>query len=271
MDKTYKKYPIEEKIAEYINILGRFCGKRDIKILNADELKNKYKIDKTDIMVLFGGSIIAGGDVLADAMKKGIAEKYIVVGGMGHTTEYLRKEMHEVYPAVITANLSEAEIFAAYLKEKYNLNPDFLETESTNCGNNISYLLKLLKRQNIKFSNILISQDAAMQYRMETVLKKYMPEISVINFAAYSATAAVRDGELIFIEDISGMWKMKDYITLLMGEIPRLTDNKSGYGPMGKNYIIHVDIPAEVENAFNELKKIYGTLIRRADQRYSSK
>ena len=42
------------------------------------------------------------------------------------------------------------------------------------------------------------------------------------------------------------MWNIDKYIELLMGEIPRLTDNINGYGPQGKDFIAHVDIPQEV-------------------------
>lgn len=260
-----------EKTANYINILGEFCGKRNINSLEQKELAEKYNIKQADVMVLFGGSIMAGGDVLAKAMKKHAARKYIIVGGAGHTTEKLREKIHNKYPDIVTANLTEAEIFAGYLKYKYALQPDFLETESTNCGNNITYLLKLLQRENIKFNNIIITQDASMQYRMEAVLRKYLPDINVINFAAYKTNVKVCGDKLSFAEDISGMWSMKEYVTLLMGEIPRLTDDKNGYGPMGKNYISHVDIPDKVKAAFAELKKVYGGLIRQANERYASK
>lgn len=40
-------------------------------------------------MVLFGGSIIAGGDILAEAIQNEVAKKNIIVGGAGHTTETL--------------------------------------------------------------------------------------------------------------------------------------------------------------------------------------
>lgn len=54
---------MKEKTAEYINVLGRFCGKRDIPSLRKEELKKKYDIDQADVMVLFGGSILCGGDL----------------------------------------------------------------------------------------------------------------------------------------------------------------------------------------------------------------
>lgn len=77
-----------EQVAKNINILGCFCGKRDVEALTASHLQDQYGWKRADVMVLFGGSIVSGGDVLAAAMKNGIAEKYVIVGGAGHTTVY---------------------------------------------------------------------------------------------------------------------------------------------------------------------------------------
>ncbi len=66
------------------------------------------------------------------------------------------------------------------------------------------------------------------------------------------------------------MWDMDRYITLLMGEIPRLSDNADGYGPKGKGYITHVDIPKEAEDAFEELKREYADMVRAANPLYAS-
>ena len=136
-------------IVKNINILGQFCGKRDISELTSEQLKNKYGIEQADVMVLFGGSILCGGEIMANAMKNKIAKKYVIVGGAGHTTETLRVKMHEEFPNIETDGLPEAQVFAKYLKHQYNLEADFLECKSTNCGNNITYLLELLKDHGI--------------------------------------------------------------------------------------------------------------------------
>ena len=254
-----------KNVAKNINILGRFCGKRDIEDLTAEELNSKYGMTQADVMVLFGGSIMCGGDVLAKAMKNKIAKKYVIVGGAGHTTETLRVKMHKEYPDIETAGLPEAEIFAKYLKYRYGLEPDFSECKSTNCGNNITYLLDLLKENKVDFKSIIISQDATMQHRMEAGLRKYAEEdVQIINYAAYSANVIVEDGELKYYNDIWGMWDINRYISLLMGEIPRLSDNENGYGPKGKDFIAHVDISDEVKHAFHELCNEYSELIREA-------
>ncbi|MDI2091081.1 hypothetical protein [Commensalibacter oyaizuii] len=41
---------------------------------------------------------------------------------------------------------------------------------------------------------------------------------------------------------------------MLLDEIPRLRDDKNSYGPKGKNFIAHVDMPEDVENAYYHLK-----------------
>ena len=75
------------------------------------------------------------GDVLADAMKNQIAEKYVIVGGAGHTTETLRQCVREEHPELDVDGKPEAEVFQKYLNAVYNCHADYLEIKSTNCGN----------------------------------------------------------------------------------------------------------------------------------------
>lgn len=258
-------------IADSINTLGDFCGLRDVYALTPELLKAKYNIGRADVMVLFGGSIMCGGDVLASAIKNRIAKKYVIVGGAGHTTETLRQKVQTEYPFITTAGLPEAVVFQNYLKYKYGLEADYLETESTNCGNNITYLLQLLRRHHIGFKSIIISQDSTMQHRMYAGLRKYLSdEIVIINYAVYHAEVKVQNGKLAYTSNIPGMWEMERYIELLLGEIPRLSDNAGGYGPKGKNFIAHVDIPENVRQAFGTLRSDSGIGIRAANPLYAS-
>lgn len=258
-----------EKTAANINTLGAFLGKRDLPVLNRQALWETYQISQADVMVLFGGSILNGGRVLAEAMKDQTAKTYVIVGGEGHTTETLRQKMHREFPDLETAGLPEAKVFAAYLERQHGLAVDFLECDSTNCGNNITYLLALLKEKGIPFQSIILAQDATMQRRMEAGLQKYVgTDVTIINYAVYQAEVAAKGGELVFKEDIWGMWEMERYISLLMGEIPRLSDEEGGYGPKGKDFIAHVDIPGEVRAAFEELREVYG--VREANPLYAS-
>lgn len=114
-------------------------------------------------------------------------------------------------------------------------NADALETQSTNCGNNITYLLELLEREKIPCRSIILCQDATMQRRMEMGLRKYRPQgMEIINYAAYQAEVVAQGSQLTYREAIPGMWTVDRYVNLLMGEIPRLTDNDAGCAPTAK-------------------------------------
>lgn len=260
-------------IAADINTIGRFCGPRDLKELTQECLFQTYGIRKADVIILFGGSIASGGDVAASAVHHGIATRLMISGGAGHTTDSLRQQFQPLIPGSDLCEAMEADIFTAYLRQQYQIIPDYIERTSTNCGNNVTNTLDILKNQRISPKHIILIQDAAMQRRMEAGFRKYLDDNTVmINYASYRTDVIVRDGRLAFEQDdIWGMWDMNRYITLLMGEIPRLADNADGYGPNGKNFIAHVELPDDVLIAFERLKEHYGGYIRSADLRFASK
>lgn len=265
-----KDFFMNQQIVKDMNVLGAFCGKRDIQKLSTIELNQKYGIKQVDVMVLFGGSILCGGDLLAEAIQNKIAKQYVIVGGFGHTTETLRQKVQAIYPTIHTDGCSEAEIFQQYIHTRYGLTVDHLECRSTNCGNNITYLLELLKEKQIDFENILLCQDATMQRRMEAGMRKYVSDsIQVLSYATYQVKVIEQENQWNYDNQPYGMWEMERYVTLLMGEISRLSDNEEGYGPKGKNFIAHVEIPKDVMEAFERLKKVYGEKIREANPLYA--
>ena len=80
-------------LSQAINILGDYCGVRDIDDLTQTALEQSFGFNQADIMVLFGGTIISGADVFAKAMQAKLAKTTIIVGGAGHTTDTLRQKM----------------------------------------------------------------------------------------------------------------------------------------------------------------------------------
>lgn len=164
-------------------------------------------------------------------MKNQIAEKYVIVGGAGHTTETLRQYVREEHPELDVDGKPEAEVFQKYLNAVYNCHADYLEIKSTNCGNNITYFLELLKKNFISFESIILCQDATMQNRMDAGLRKCVSdEVTVINYASYRAEV-ITDGSTLSYKD---------------------------------------NIPGEVETAFAHLKTVYGNQIREANPLYAS-
>lgn len=262
------------KIKDNINVLNAFLGKRDIYALSSDALEEKYKISQADLLILFGGSIPYGCDVVGKALLNNIAKHFMIVGGEGHTTESLREAVHQAYPEIVTAGKSEADVMAAYISWKYGVDKILLERNSTNCGNNVMYALEVMKEHKLCPKTIIIVQDSTMQCRMDAGFRKYIEneEVEIINFASYKVRVEVRNEKLVVVpSDLWGMWDIERYISLLLGEIPRLLDTTTGYGPKGKGYIAHVDIPLHVVTAFEELQAEYGTLVRAANPLYASK
>lgn len=257
-------------VASDMNVLARFLGTRDSPALEAALVERVLGRPQADVMALFGGSILAGGDVLAAAMRAGVAHCYVIVGGVGHTTEALRVRARRLCPDLAFAdNAPEAEVFEAYLETRYGRSADFLETQSTNCGNNITCLRDLLVAQHVPCRSIILSQDATMERRMIAEVEKVMPSVRMLGFATYDVRMVVRDGELVYDDAPLGMWEPERYLSLLMGEIPRLTDDRGGYGPRGAGYLAHVDVPEEVSVAWERLRRAYPRSVRAANPAYA--
>ncbi len=231
---------------EAIQTIGTFCAQRDINELTQNELKNKYGIEQVDLLVLVGGSIPEGMNVFMQALP--LAKHTMLVGGRGHTTQAFQDALG------IEGELSEAEIFDKVLKDKFGYTADYLETKSTNCGLNAQYMMELLTQQHVEVSNMIVIHDATMQRRMDATLRKYTPDIQVINYASYTT----------YDPTLWGMWDEEHYRTLLMGEIIRLHDTKTGYGPKGTDFIAHVDVPQDVLEAYEYLKEFYPEGTRKA-------
>ena len=260
-----------ERVARDITTLASFLGMRDVPALSHYALVARYGFEQADVMALFGGSILAGGDVLADAMRAGVARTYVIVGGAGHTTETFRARVRELCPELEFADdATEAQIFSAYLSHAHGLEADLLETRSTNCGNNITFLKALLEERRIAADSLILAQDATMERRMVAGLGKEMPHARAIAYATYAVRVEAGEEGLRFKSHPLGMWDMERYLTLLMGEIPRLEDGPEGYGPRGRGYIAHVDIPDEVLAAWQRLAVRYPWSVRRAQSRFAA-
>lgn len=261
-----------EAIVQAIRQVGDFCGPRDVAALTPAALEAAIGQPQVDVMVLFGGSILAGGDAMARAIRQKVARRFVLVGGAGHTTETLRRRVMAEYPAIRAEGLSEADIFQRYLQTVHGVQADWLETRSTNCGNNITYLLELLAAHQVEPHSILLCQDATMQRRMEAGLRLQGPAgLRIVNYAAYHAEVALQGDQVVLVDPPHGMWTLERYLQLLMGEIPRLRDDADGYGPRGKGFIAHLDIPPAVGQAFALLQQVYGTQVRPADPRFASR
>ena len=103
-----------------------------------------------------------------------------------------------------------------------------------------------------------------MQRRMDAGFRLHAPGARIVNFAAHRTHF-----DQAFRSPPAGMWPPARYLSLLMGEIPRLTDDADGYGPAGRGFIAHVDVPPAVTDAYNALRTAGTSAPRPADQRWA--
>ncbi|MVX64084.1 YdcF family protein [Clostridium chromiireducens] len=248
------------KIQYCINQISEFLAARDIGRLDINELENKFGINKVDILVLLGNSIPYTIKCAVKAYEDKLCDKILINGGIGHSTEILRNEIRkdDIYKFISVENKAEADIIFEIMTKVYKIDSEkiIVENKSTNCGDNAKKAVELLEELNIEYSSLLLVQDPTMQIRTYASFLKYVnPEkVKLINYAPF--IPSIDENFKLRNVDINGIWDEQRYLQLIMGEIPRLKDDENGYGPKGKNFIAHVDIPSEIEENYYLLKSM---------------
>jgi uncharacterized SAM-binding protein YcdF (DUF218 family) len=188
--------------------------------------------DRVDVLLLFGGSLPDAWDAAAALVREGRVGTLVLVGGEGHTTDVLRSLLG-------AAAGGEAELMAAYLRREHGLGEFLLERESTNCGNNVTLAREVVLAAGLRPRTVALVQDPTMQRRMDAVFRLVWPDAVAVN------RPGPRRGRF--------GWPPDRWVSLVMGEVPRLRDDADGYGPRGRGFLAHVDIPVDVEAAYAAL------------------
>jgi hypothetical protein len=191
---------------------------------------------QVDLMLLFGGSLPATWQIAAEAVKSGQVGTLMLVGGRGHTTDALLATMGRDADSAE----SEAELIADWLRDVHGIQDVILETRSTNCGNNVTFAEQVAARHGLRPRTVALVQDPTMQRRMDARFRR--------TWSLGGAVAVNRPGP-----DSRSAWPWRRWVALVLGEVPRLRDNAHGYGPRGRDFIAHVDVPDEVEAAHRAL------------------
>lgn len=260
---------MNERTVSSINTLVQFCARRDVPALTREALQAAAGAP-ADVAILFGGTILAGADVFADAMREHVAAHYMIVGGQGHTTSALRCSLRERMGWDDIEASTEAALLDRYLRGRHGLTAGLLEHDSANCGSNARNAVALLHASRLPHDRLILIQDATMQQRMDAAFRLCVgPATQLINYAAHQTAVTPTRGLLAYAAPPEGMWPIDRYVSLLMGEVPRLTDDANGYGPAGRGYIAHVEVPSEVRRAFTYLRESAGFAVRAADARWA--
>ncbi|KAE9582070.1 Protein YdcF [Colletotrichum fructicola] len=156
-----------------------------------------------------------------------------------------------------------------------------VEDRSTNCGANASESKQVLEACGITSPrSIIVVQDPTMSKRTVATFEKtyamnHRSTPHITSWPTFTPKVHVKSGvneegkqdPLALLQysgqqsrgiTSDGLWDMGRFVDLLMGEVPRLRDDVNGYGPNGKGFLVHVDIPEAVERAWKYLDNAIG-------------
>lgn len=183
------------------------------------------QLKKCDLIIGMGSHDIRVATYCAELYNKGYAPSILFAGNIGRLTR-------EIF------GRPEADIFAEEAIRLGVPDKDILrEDKSTNTGQNIEFAKKLLKRKGIDVHSVIMVHKPYMRLRAYGVIKKQWPEIDVIAAAPEIA-----------YEDYPNQYVNKEnMINIMVGDIQRLMIYPA------KGFMIPIEIPEEVKDAFNKL------------------
>jgi hypothetical protein len=209
----------------------------------------------------------------------------VLCGGIGHSTPLLRGAICGGYPNIKpndVKGLPEARIFEKAMRMAW---PGLcgrvdrgdieymVEEESTNCGANANLAVGLIESRGISPESLIIVQDPTMMRRtiasFEKAYDTLQPQSTpkqIIPWSTFTPHLSINHKEVKWdITDfcdknasVNELWTMDRFLGLITGEIARLNDDVDGYGPKGKGFIGHVDVPEDVLESWRRLKAIGG-------------
>ncbi|HFZ8993390.1 TPA: YdcF family protein [Citrobacter freundii] len=233
------------------NTLGRWLAQDDFSG------ETPYRVD---CVVLAGNAVIPVIDAACQ-----IAEKQqiplLISGGIGHSTSFLYTAIaeHSRYNTIRTGGRGEAQIIADIARQFWQIPTGnvWTEEQSTNCGENARFSCELISQLPPGINSAIIVQDPTMQRRTLATFRRVTrdnPDAPRwLSYPGFLPTLQQNDDGVHFTQAQEGLWSVDRYLSLIMGEIPRLRDDENGYGPRGRDFIVHVAIPASVEAAYQTL------------------
>lgn len=257
-----------------INLLSKFLSHPQIPSLSS--------MEPVDCIVICVSAVLQQATVLLQALeaRPNLTKTLVLCGGIGHSTPsiYTAVAKHSAYRGLAAEieGKPEARVLQSILKKHSDVEKItshgcriLVEDQSTNGGQNASFTMNLLKKEGIPFpKTVVLLQDPTMALRnVATFERTFGPHDVEKQLVVKSAPVFVPlmrmdvNGEVVW--DIDGipdeeLWDKDRFYDLLIGEIPMLRDDVNGYGPKGRKFLVHVDIPQDVEEAWSRLSAVVG-------------
>lgn len=211
-----------------------------------------------DVAILAGHAVLPG---LIGAFTRLAATNIplLLSGGIGHSTELLKTALHAVQ--VNSEAASEAQLMADAALQLSTIKAEqlIIEDQSRNCGENAAFSRRNLLARDLPAQRIILIQDPLMQRRTaETFRHEWQrqgQQADFISWPVFVPQLELQEGQPVITGAVSsqGLWALDRYVSMVLGEVRRLRDDKEGYGPAGLGFIGHVDVPHAVEHAWQRL------------------
>lgn len=234
------------------------------RFLSFDQTGGNGVSGTPSLLILLGNAILPTAEAAFQALTQGRVARLLIAGGIGHSTRLLYDavQQHPVYRNIATEGRSEAEVLCDIGLQHFGLSPKhiLLETASTNCGDNALQARRVLEEYGDRHTDIILTQDPLMQLRTDASFRHVWRDRPDVSFTSWPVLVPelVREGESVkFAGTVqTGLWTLPRFISLLLGEIPRLRNAPGGYGPRGAGFIAEVEIPAEIEEIYARLRPV---------------
>ena len=246
--------------------------------LSDSEIDDLSSVQPVDCIVICASEVLHCAEIILKTLQQNttLTKCLVLCGGIGHSTKllYTAVARHPRYSALAPEiqGLSEARVLEKILDGFFDRSAITLqgcriliEDQSTNCGQNASFTRRVLDRAGFSApKTIVINQDPTMMLRTKASFRRVYQDIpSVVSFLSCpvwipKVQLDCTNGDPAVGWDAIGTstfkrWSLRRFIELILGEIPRLRDDENGYGPCGRDFIAHVDLPNEDEMAWSRL------------------
>ncbi|KAJ5729661.1 uncharacterized protein N7483_004169 [Penicillium malachiteum] len=261
--------PYSSEASADINSLAEFLADSEVSDLSS--------VPPVDCIILCASQVLYGAEMIFETLRSrpGITKYLVLCGGIGHSTALLYDSVtqHNRYSALADRiqGLPEARVLENILDEFFDrarITAErcqiLVEDRSTNCGQNAMFSRQILEQAGVVApKTCIISQDPTMMLRTKASFEKTYQNLSspvcFLGYPGFVPSVQLRQDEWIYTSPAAtaGLWTVERFLELILGEVPRLRDGKDGYGPEGRNFISHVDIPPSVEMAWSRLSVMF--------------
>lgn len=244
--------PLSEVTLQAVNTVGQWLAQNDF---SAEEPF------QADCVVLAGNAVIPTIDAACKIAKEQRIP-LLISGGIGHSTTFLYSAIaeHPRYNTIRTTGRAEAAILADIANQFWQIPGEsiWVEDQSTNCGENARFSCALLRQAPVTINTAIVVQDPTMQRRTLATFRRVTKDDPDaprwLSFPGFTPELRHQEEGVDFTNAEQGVWPVDRYLSLIAGELPRVRDDEAGYGPRGRDFIVHIDIPDDVEAAWQILQ-----------------